>query len=193
MKVQKLCLRHASLKSSRAQEKVDAGLRDLLSRIRAVALDIDGVLTDGTFWWGAQGEEFKRFSFRDVMGVSRGSKAGLIFALISGEGTPQVGRFAAKLGITDMYGNCKDKAGALRAFARAHDFELSEVAFMGDDVNDLSALAIAGLPAAPADAHDSAKSVARFVAQRKAGNGAVRELIDAIIANTQPPTSNTQL
>ena len=57
---------------------------------KAIALDVDGVLTDGTFWWGAGGEEYKRFSFHDVMGISRGLKAGLSFALISGEDSPLV-------------------------------------------------------------------------------------------------------
>ena len=59
-----------------------------MEHLRAVALDVDGVLTDGTFWWGPNGEEFKRFCFADVMGISLAGKAGLIFALISGEDTP---------------------------------------------------------------------------------------------------------
>ena len=115
--------------------------------IRAVALDVDGVLTDGGFWWGPNGEEFKRFSFADVMGVSLARKAGLIVALISGEDSPLVDRYAAKLGIEDVTKNCKDKAGALRRVAQRHGLSNDEIAFMGDDVN-----------------------------------GAVRELIDAILA-----------
>jgi len=85
-----------------------------ISRIKAVALDVDGVLTDGTFWWGPDGEEYKRFSFLDIMGVSLGRKAGLVFALISGEDSPLVDRYAAKMGITDVFKGCKDKASALR-------------------------------------------------------------------------------
>src|ERR1700722_61405 len=110
-------------------------------RIKAVALDVDGGLTDGTFWWGPGGEEWKRFSFRDVMGVFRARKAGLIFALISGEDSPLVDRYAEKLGITDVYKGCKDKAEALGAFASARRLELGDICFMGDDVNDLGALA----------------------------------------------------
>ena len=70
-----------------------------MNAIRAVALDVDGVLTDGGFWWGQNGEEFKRFSFADVMGISLARKAGLIVTLISGEDSPLVDRYAAKLGI----------------------------------------------------------------------------------------------
>src|SRR6476646_6506968 len=112
-----------------------------LCRIKAIALDVDGVLTDGGFWWGPDGQEWKRFSFADVMGVSIARKAGLIVALISGEESPLVDRFAEKMGITDVHKGCKDKGSALREFVRRHDLGLAEVCFMGDDVNDLGALA----------------------------------------------------
>src|SRR5438270_541636 len=138
-----------------------------MQSIKAVALDVDGVLTDGTFWWGPNGEEFKRFSFADVMGVSLGRKGGLRFALISGENSPLVDRFAQKMGIEDIFKGCKDKAAALRDFAQRHRLELAQVAFMGDDVNDVGALEIAGLPAAPANALDSARKVARLVVTKK--------------------------
>jgi 3-deoxy-D-manno-octulosonate 8-phosphate phosphatase (KDO 8-P phosphatase) len=150
--------------------------------IKAVALDVDGVLTDGTFWWGAGGEELKRFSFRDVMGVSLGRKAGLRFALISGEDSSLVDRYAHKMGITDTYKGCKDKAAALRDFAGRHGLDLAEVCFMGDDVNDLGALEIAGLSAAPADAHEAVRQRAGRVMRHDGGRGAVRELVDLLLA-----------
>jgi 3-deoxy-D-manno-octulosonate 8-phosphate phosphatase (KDO 8-P phosphatase) len=149
--------------------------------VKAVVLDVDGVLTDGTFWWGADGTEFKRFSFRDVMGVSLGRKAGLLFALISGEDSPLVNRFAAKMGIKDIYKGCKDKASALRDFARKHNFALAELCFMGDDVNDLAALEIAGLSAAPADAHEAVRRRVQRVLRCDGGRGAVRELVDLLL------------
>jgi 3-deoxy-D-manno-octulosonate 8-phosphate phosphatase (KDO 8-P phosphatase) len=153
-----------------------------LARIRAVVLDVDGVLTDGAFWWGPDGQEWKRFSFADVMGVSLARKAGLVVALISGEDSPLVDRFAAKMGIAGVHKNCKDKAAALRRFASQNALDLAEICFMGDDVNDLEALAIAGLPAAPADARPEVLAKAAIVATRGGGNGAVRELIDSILA-----------
>jgi 3-deoxy-D-manno-octulosonate 8-phosphate phosphatase (KDO 8-P phosphatase) len=160
--------------------------------IKAVALDVDGVLTDGTFWWGAHGEEFKRFSFADVMGVSLGRKAGLVFALISGEESAIVDRFALKMGIQDVYKNCKDKASALRSFAQAYGLDLSEVCFMGDDVNDLTALRLAGLAAAPSTAHSSVLTEASFVTHHAGGQGAVRELVDVLIAKHGQPTVNIE-
>jgi 3-deoxy-D-manno-octulosonate 8-phosphate phosphatase (KDO 8-P phosphatase) len=152
-----------------------------MCEIKAIALDVDGVLTDGTFWWGSNGDEFKRFSFTDVMGISIGRKAGLIFALISGENSPLINRFAEKMGIIDVYKGCKDKATALRTFALNNKLDLSEVCFMGDDVNDLPALEIAGLAVAPANAHTSVLLKVSMVTNHPGGTGAVRELIDSLL------------
>jgi 3-deoxy-D-manno-octulosonate 8-phosphate phosphatase (KDO 8-P phosphatase) len=146
--------------------------------IRAVALDVDGVLTDGTFWWGANGEELKRFCFLDVMGISRAKRAGIVFALISGEDSPLVARFARKLAIDDVFTGCRDKAAALRTFADRHAVPLDAVCFVGDDVNDVSAMRIAGFAAAPVNSHATVKAQAAFVTERAGGNGAVREVID---------------
>lgn len=149
-------------------------------RIKAIALDVDGVLTDGGFWWGPNGEEWKRFCFADVMGISRGRKAGLLFALISGEDSPLVDRYATKMGIADVWKGCKDKAAAVKEFAARHALDLQDVAFMGDDVNDLAAMSIVGVAASPSDARPGVRREAAFVSQFIGGYGAVRELVDII-------------
>src|SRR5262249_9631214 len=148
-------------------------------------------LTDGTFWWGPGGEEWKRFSFADVMGVSLGRKAGLIFALISGEDSPLVDRYAAKMGIVDVFKGCKDKAAALRSFADQRGLALAEGAFMGDDVNDLAARALAGLPAAPANAHESVRRTAAYISTLPGGQGAVRALVDLVLARREQVETET--
>jgi 3-deoxy-D-manno-octulosonate 8-phosphate phosphatase (KDO 8-P phosphatase) len=152
-------------------------------RVLAIALDVDGVLTDGSFWWGPDGEEFKRFHFLDVMGISRARHGGLVFALISGESSPLVARFAAKVGIDDVYAGCRDKAMAVRAFADRHGFDLGQVCFMGDDINDLPAMELVGVSAAPANAHASVLERVSIRLARQGGSGAVRELIDHLLAN----------
>lgn len=157
-----------------------------MKQIRAVALDVDGVLTDGTFQWGPNGEEWKSFSFRDVMGISLARKSGIVFALISGEASLLIDRFAQKMGINDVHKGCKDKAAALAAFAARHDLTPSDVCFIGDDVNDISAFAIAGLAAAPADAHPKAKEAAHYVTQACGGHGAVREVLDKLMDVAEP-------
>ena len=156
-------------------------MKVFMKDIKAVALDVDGVLTDGTFIWGPNGEEYKQFSFSDVMGISLASKSGIVFALISGEDNVLIDRFAEKMKIADVSKGCKDKVSELIYFAKKNKLELNQICFMGDDVNDISALEIAGLSAAPANAHKSVKQKAKFVATKSGGNGAVRELLDFIL------------
>jgi 3-deoxy-D-manno-octulosonate 8-phosphate phosphatase (KDO 8-P phosphatase) len=156
------------------------------SQIRAIALDFDGVLTDGGFWWGPDGAEWKRLSFADVMGVSLARKAGLLVTLISGEDSPLVDRFAAKMKLDDVTKGCKDKAAALSAFAERHQLKPAEICFMGDDVNDLAAMEAAGMAAAPADAQPAARMKADVVTGAGGGNGAVRELVDLILSQKLP-------
>jgi len=151
--------------------------------IKALALDVDGVLTDGGFWWGTDGTEWKRFCFADVMGLSLARKSGMLLAIISGEDSPLIDRFAGKLGITNIWKGCTDKARALVFFAERNNLSLDEICFMGDDVNDLPALEIAGLPAAPADARPVVLEKCGFITTAKAGNGAVRELVDYLLAS----------
>ena len=140
------------------------------------------VLTDSTFIWGTNGEEYKKFSFTDVMGISQASNAGIIFALISGENNVLVDRFAEKMKIAHVYKGIKDKASALTSFAENNKLELGQICFMGDDVNDLGALQLAGLSAAPSNAHESVKRIAKLITTKPGGNGAVRELLDVILA-----------
>lgn len=153
-----------------------------LKQIKALALDVDGVLSDGGLWWGANGEEFKRFCFADIMGVSLARRAGLILVLISGEDSPLVDRYAQKMLIKYVVKSCRDKAEALREFSAATQVNLAEICFMGDDVNDLSAMAIVGVPAAPASAAAEVLKQAKFISKARGGNGAVRELVDALLA-----------
>lgn len=152
--------------------------------IKVIALDVDGVLTDGGFWWGPKGQEWKRFSFADIMGLSLARKAGMQIAFITGEDSPMVDRLASKMGVTEVYRNCKDKAQALKSLAARCRLNLEEICFMGDDVNDLPALEIAGLAAAPANARPAVIQRCHFVTQASGGNGAVRELIDYVLART---------
>lgn len=158
-----------------------------MNPVKAIVLDVDGVLTDGGVWWGPNGEEWKRFSFTDIMGVSLARKAGLMVGLISGEDSPLVDRFATKMGITEVEKGCKHKAQALREMVARWGLALDQVCFMGDDVNDVEAMSLAGLAAAPASAVPAALERAQFVSTKAGGNGAVRELVDAILLAAAQP------
>lgn len=157
----------------------------MFEHIRAVATDVDGVLTDGTVWWGSNGDEFKRFCYADVTGIPRAIRADIKLAFISGESSPAsmalVQRFADKLGVVEVYKGCHDKAAAVREFAGKYGLELSQLCFIGDDIQDIPAMQIVGLPATPRNAQPAAKAVARFVAERDGGFGVVREILDAIL------------
>ncbi len=161
--------------------------------IKAVALDVDGVLTDNTFWWGPNGEEWKRFAFSDVMGISLASKSGMRFALISGEPSPLVDRYAAKLGIAHVFSGSKDKAAALGEFATRSQLSVSEVCFLGNDINDLAAMALCGMSAAPADAHPEVRARVDVVTRSPGGHGAVREVLDLLSqGETRPDSAHFQ-
>jgi len=152
-------------------------------------MDVDGVLTDGSFLWGPHGEEFKRFCFADSTGIRIAMRSGIRIALISGdsseEGKALVQRYADRLGIADVYKGCQNKEAAVREFAQRHQLELSAVCFVGDDTIDIPAMKIVGVAVAPADAQAAAKSVAQWVTQQNGGNGAVREVMDAIVTSSE--------
>ena len=157
----------------------------MFENIKAIAMDVDGVLTDGTFWWSTDGNESKRFCYADVTGIPKGREAGILYALVSGESSPAsmalVQRYADKLKIADVYKGCHDKAAAVRDFAQKHGLQLSEICFIGDDIQDIPAMEIAGKAVAPTNAQPAAKAKAHFVTSRNGGFGVVREVIDAIL------------
>jgi len=159
-------------------------LEQLVS-LQAIAFDVDGVLTDGTFVWSPTGEESKRFSFTDIMGISLLRRLGLKMALISGEPSPLVDRYAEKMNIPFVLKGTRDKEAALRDFTTKFEVPLAQICFFGDDVNDLSAMEIAGLCACPSNA---AAEVLAHVAEHgylsplPGGHGAVRSFADAILA-----------
>jgi 3-deoxy-D-manno-octulosonate 8-phosphate phosphatase (KDO 8-P phosphatase) len=157
----------------------------MLDKMKAVAMDLDSVLTDGTFWWDQNEIELKRFRFADITGIPLAQKAGIILAIISGEssdaGKAIVTRYAKKVNIKTVYKGCHGKASALREFAEKNKLDLSEVCFMGDDINDLPAIEISGFSVAPPNAHSAVLRRVNFVTKHRGGSGAVRELIDMII------------
>jgi 3-deoxy-D-manno-octulosonate 8-phosphate phosphatase (KDO 8-P phosphatase) len=154
----------------------------LLRRVRALVLDVDGVLTDGGMYYGPAGEGLKRFHVKDGMGIRRILEAGIAVALISGEASEIVRRRAEKLRITDIFTGIEDKLKTFEEFLAARGIAPQEAAYVGDDLNDLPALRRAGLPIAVADAAPEVRKAARWVTARRGGDAAVREICDAILA-----------
>lgn len=152
-------------------------------RIRLLLTDCDGVLTDGGVYYGLNGEALKRFNMRDGMGVERLRKvAGIDVGIITGERSPSVIRRAEKLGITELYLGVKNKLRVLDDVLHKTGLDAAEVAYIGDDWNDLEIMAAVGLNACPADALPFVRRRADYVCQLPGGHGAFREVAELILA-----------
>jgi len=149
-------------------------------RVAAIVTDFDGVHTDDTALVDAEGHEFVRVSREDGMGVSRLRRAGIPLLILSTETNPVVSARARKLHVPVLQA-IDDKAQALAGWARDEGIALDDIAYLGNDVNDLGPMAIVGWPVAVADAHPDVAAAARIVLERAGGDGAVRELIERVL------------
>jgi 3-deoxy-D-manno-octulosonate 8-phosphate phosphatase (KDO 8-P phosphatase) len=151
-------------------------------RLKLVLTDCDGVLTDGGVYYSERGEELKRFNIRDGMGVERlRNLAGIETGVVTGEFSGSVSRRAEKLGIAECHLGAKDKAAVVRSIMERLNLHSGEVAYLGDDVNDLPAFAVVGLTACPADALDEVKAAAHVILERPGGQGAFREFAEIVL------------
>ncbi|MGZ8382360.1 MAG: KdsC family phosphatase, partial [Nitrospira sp.] len=156
---------------SKTQEK---SIRSLLQEIRLFATDVDGVLTDAGMYYSESGDEWKKFNTRDGMGIKLLQKAGLVTAIVTQERTRLVARRAEKLAIPELHQGVMDKLSVIRDMAARHGISLQQVAYIGDDVNDIEALQAVGFSAAPADGLPQVLKVVDYVCRQKGGEGAVR-------------------
>ena len=161
-----------------------AALHDTVGPIpvRAVVTDFDGVHTDDTAIIDADGGERVRVSREDGMGVALLRRAGVPMLILSTEVNPVVRARADKLRVPVLHG-IEDKEAALRVWAHDNDLPLADIAYLGNDVNDLPALRIVGWPIAVADAHPLVLAEARVVLRRRGGDGAVRELVERVLSS----------
>jgi 3-deoxy-D-manno-octulosonate 8-phosphate phosphatase (KDO 8-P phosphatase) len=152
-----------------------------LSRIRLLALDVDGTLTDGSVLYDDAGHEWKQFHIHDGLGIVLAGFAGLAIAWITGRQSPMVERRARELKVPYVLQGVRDKQTALSELAVRNGFAPVEVAFMGDDLNDLPALRWATVAIAPANAVPYVKELADLVTVHGGGQGAVRDAIEAVL------------
>lgn len=152
-----------------------------LAKIRLLALDVDGVMTDGSIIIGQEGELCKHFDARDGMGISLALRHGIQVALITGRHSEIVLHRAMELGISSVYENVIYKGKTLEQASKELDIPLEETAFMGDDLNDLPAFGRAAVTFAPADAAPEVRQRAMLVSDHNGGRGAVRDVIERIL------------
>lgn len=150
--------------------------------IRLLALDCDGVLTDGRLYYGNNGEELKAFSILDGLGIKLLRRSGVEVAIITGRRSDLVKRRAAELGVTNLLlQGREDKLVALDELLAGCGIGRESVAYCGDDLPDLPALLSVGLGIAPANAHVAVRERAHWVTDLRGGEGAVREIADLIM------------
>lgn len=170
-----------------AEEKA----RTAASKIKLMAFDVDGVLTDGRVYYSAEGEAMKAFSLRDGYGLELLREAGIEVAIITREDSPIVAARAAKLGLKTVCMGVQDKAAQLQRLAGERGLSAEEVGYMGDDLFDVGALRLAGFSAAPNDAQPEVIEVSDYVCRRNGGQRAVREVADFIIRSKEAAPGGT--
>lgn len=153
-----------------------------LRRIRLLATDVDGVLTDGGMYYSDSGQQMKKFNVWDGMGLALMIEAGFIIGIITTEKTKLVAQRAKKLKIEEVHQGVWDKLGVLKDMGNRYGIALKEMAYIGDDLNDYKALQAVGLSVTPANGRLEIQKVVHYVCRAKGGEGVIREIADMILA-----------
>jgi len=154
-----------------------------LKNIKLFVTDIDGVLTDGGMYYGDQGEVLKKFNTRDGMGFELLRKAGIKVAVITGEKSMTNEKRMKKLNIEEFYQGIKDKLSILNLLKEKYSLKYGEIAYIGDDVNDISCLKKAGLSVSVKGCVPQVADIVDYVTELRGGEGAAREVCDMILAS----------
>jgi len=158
-------------------------LHETLAKIKLLIVDVDGTLTDAGMYWSAEGDELKKFNTRDAKGLELVRRAGVEVAIMTSENSPIVLARASKLGIEHCLTGVENKLQCLTTLVCQLGVDLDEVAYIGDDVNDLDCLKMSGFSACPSDAFETVSLTVRYVSKYAGGMGAVREICEMICAS----------
>lgn len=160
-------------------------------KIRLLVMDVDGTLTDGKIYISPEGEFVKAFDIKDGYGIVKMRQYGIIPVIITGRQSGIMEQRCKELKIDELYQGVGDKKAALLAVAEKYGVSMEEIAYIGDDENDMECLGIAGFPACPADAVEGVKEICRFISAYNGGNGAVRELVEQVIYRNRQVEEHT--
>ena len=153
--------------------------------LKVLVMDVDGTLTDGKIYMSANGELMKAFNIKDGYAIARLRDYGIEPVIITGRSSDIVKQRCAELKIKELHQGIENKSYKLRDICEELHVELSQVAYIGDDLNDLPCMKICGFSACPSDAIKQVKDSVSYVCQAKGGDGAAREYIDHIISNLE--------
>lgn len=163
---------------------VEPEVKNRARYIKLLLTDSDGVLTDSGVYYSDSGEELKRFSIRDGMGVQRLKElVGVETGIVTGENSGSVRKRAEKLNISELHLGVKDKKTLVEQIIETRNISPENVAFIGDDANDIEVLQMVGLSACPSDALANVKRVCHIICENRGGNGAFREFAEIIISS----------
>ena len=157
-------------------------LRDRLAKVKLLALDVDGILTDGGLYYTDTGEELKKFNSKDGQGIKLLMNSGVQVAIISASKSTATLYRGKKLGIPHVFIGIEDKLPTLEQLCQKLGFGLTEVAYAGDDINDLPIMKAVGCPFTVADAMPQNQAAAIYVTKLGGGKGAVREICNYLLA-----------
>ena len=150
-------------------------------KIKGFVFDVDGTLTDGKIYISSEGEFCKAFNVKDGLAIAVLVKMGYKAAIITGRKSMIVEKRAQELGIKNVYQGVRDKLAVFEEFCQKEHLAFDEVAYAGDDLNDIKVMCKVGLACAPYDAANDIKEVAHFISSRDAGQGAIREVIEFVM------------
>lgn len=156
-------------------------IKEIASKIKLLAFDVDGVMTTGEVTYDENGVEYKSFNVKDGHGLVRVQNAGFITAIITARNNGTVKHRAENLNITELYQGQKYKLPALEEIMKKYNLTYEQVAYMGDDLPDICILEKVSLKCCPNDAVDEVKNICNFISIKDGGRGAVRELTDFIL------------
>ena len=162
---------------------ISKSLLKKFQKIRLVLTDVDGVLTDGGMYYTKDGDTMKRFFVRDGMGVTLLRKKNIRTIIITKEKTRMVKQWVKNMKIEKLYDGIIHKELLLNKICKKYNVSTEEIAYIGDDVNDLELLKRVGLSATPSDASEDAIKLCDYVCKHRSGNGAFRELADLILSS----------
>ena len=158
-------------------------IEDKCKKIKIVITDVDGVLTDGGMYYTKDGDVMKRFHTRDGMGVSLLRKNKISTIIVTKESTPIIREWAKKMKVIKLYDGVEQKEQIIESVCSEFKVKSEELAYIGDDVNDIVLLSKIGFSAVPRDAISDAKKIADYICKTDGGKGALREIADLILAS----------
>ena len=152
-----------------------------MNAIKYLIIDVDGTMTDAGIYYDDQGNELKKFCTKDAAGFFAAKKAGIKIMVLTGRECQAVTRRMTELKVDFLFQNIKEKASFLQKFIAENKIRKEEIAYLGDDLNDLSGMRLAGFVGCPKDACEEVRAIADYISSEEGGHGAVRDIISYIL------------